>query len=243
MSASLPVLLRHLQVAWQPIIEALPGRGVAHEALMRIDHGSAAGPLEALAMAAAEGRVPELEQAMHRAIADQLLELTGDNVVFVNLHPSTLAEDWLFTREAPLAELAPRVVFEVPEAQIPLTERALAGRVLHLRSLGYRIAMDDVGVRCSTLARARRLRPEFLKLDRSVISKDFSVCGRPRFVEQVVDLARHQGARVVAEGIEYIDDVARLRHLGVQGFQGFLFARPEVAELGSLLPPGVRAAS
>lgn len=243
MTATLPVLLRDLQVAWQPIIEALPGRGVAHEALLRIGDGSTHGPLDALALAAQEGRVEELERAMHRAIAGQLGELAGDNVVFVNLHPSTLSEDWLYEAAAPLARLAPRVVFEIPEAMIPMPERTLARRIRQLRAMGYRIAMDDVGVRHSTLDRARRLRPEFLKLDRTVITKEYSVCGRPQFVERVVDLARHQGARVVAEGIEYVDDLTRLRSLGVQGFQGYLFARPAVAELSSLIPPSERFAS
>ena len=99
-----------------------------------------------------------------------------------------------------------------------------------LRAAGVRLAIDDFGTGYSSLAYLTQLPIQVLKIDRSFV-KDL---GRSRSSEAVVAtvmaLARALRLRVVAEGVESDEQLVRLRNLGCDAVQGFLFARPMPAD-------------
>jgi EAL domain-containing protein (putative c-di-GMP-specific phosphodiesterase class I) len=105
-----------------------------------------------------------------------------------------------------------------------------------LRGLGVGLAVDDFGAGPSSLATLQRLPVQAVTVDRSLV-EGVERGGEPAAVlGALVGLAHALGLSTVAEGVEVVGQVDRLRSLGCDAAQGFFFARPERAEaLGALL--------
>ena len=91
-----------------------------------------------------------------------------------------------------------------------------------LRRLGVGLAVDDFGTGYSSLTRVADLHASVLKLDRSLVL----AMADTRTAEEALMLARRFGMRVVAEGIETIDQLQRMRDIGCDAVQGYLTGRP-----------------
>jgi len=94
-----------------------------------------------------------------------------------------------------------------------------------LRQAGVQISVDDFGTGYSSLGYLRQLPIDTLKIDRSFVVEIDSGRG-DIFAETIVALARKLGVATVAEGVESVAQVSRLRELGCDIAQGFLYARP-----------------
>jgi EAL domain-containing protein (putative c-di-GMP-specific phosphodiesterase class I) len=119
-----------------------------------------------------------------------------------------------------------RLVLEVVETSlVALPPHALAA-MDRLVDRGVRFAVDDFGTGHSSLARLKELPAQIVKIDRAFVTgvgrdpADFAVA------RAVVDLARAMGRCTVAEGVETTEQYHVLRGVGVDAFQGWLFARP-----------------
>ena len=120
------------------------------------------------------------------------------------------------------------------QVQIELTEsrpvedfEALELRSLeHLRALGYRVFIDDVGPAVKNLERLLTLPFTGLKLDKGIVRMMEMPGPGARFAPRVIEQARTHGLTVVAEGVETREMWDRLRALGVQEAQGYFIARP-----------------
>ena len=128
-------------------------------------------------------------------------------------------------------ELLPHVVIEVVESQsIAAGSVALAALEL-LRGHGARVAIDDFGVGYSNFAALEELRPEVIKLDRSLsVRAGEGEAGGVAIARAVLTLAESFGGTVIAEGIAHETHLEALRALGVQLAQGYLLGRPEPLE-------------
>ncbi len=96
-----------------------------------------------------------------------------------------------------------------------------------LRNYGIRISIDDFGTGYSSLSYLQSMPVDALKVDRSFTAKIASSPTAVSMVRAVIAMARALGLRVVTEGVENIDQVDILRHLGCDEVQGFLYGRPE----------------
>jgi diguanylate cyclase (GGDEF)-like protein len=113
---------------------------------------------------------------------------------------------------------------EVPESAVSRNP-ALATRALRaLQDIGVRTTLDDFGTGSFSVLELRRLPVDEIKIHESLLAELGS--DEQPVVGAVVDLAHALGLRVVAEGVETEDQAERLRALGCDGAQGFLFARP-----------------
>ena len=93
-----------------------------------------------------------------------------------------------------------------------------------IRDLGVEIGLDDFGTGYASLTHLRQLPLSFVKIDQSFVQGTGPE--DERIVAAVVDLARNLGLRSIAEGVETEAQLDRLRNLGCDQAQGFLFARP-----------------
>lgn len=117
------------------------------------------------------------------------------------------------------------VLIEIVESRARDT-KALADFVASYRKHGFLIALDDVGAGHSNLDRIPLLKPDVLKLDRSLVSGVDRHMTRLEVVKSFVQMASRLGSLALAEGVERQEDILCLLEAGVDVFQGFYFGRP-----------------
>jgi EAL domain-containing protein (putative c-di-GMP-specific phosphodiesterase class I) len=98
------------------------------------------------------------------------------------------------------------------------------GALAELRSQGVRTALDDFGVGYSSIDALRALDVDMLKIDRSFVAQLVSNAKHHEIVRSIINLSQALRLEVVAEGVETFEQASALYSLGVQQFQGFLFA-------------------
>ena len=169
---------------------------------------------------------------LQRALADfaALPAAVGRPTLAVNVSPRQLGPRLPRTVADALAEarIEPnRLVLEITESALmddPHTTRTVLS---DLRELGVSIALDDFGTGRSSLSFLRTVPVDILKIDRSFVSE---LAGADpdaiAVVLAVLNLGHGMGLVVVAEGVEHEDDLAVLRDMGCDEYQGFIDGRP-----------------
>jgi diguanylate cyclase len=128
--------------------------------------------------------------------------------------------------------LAPgRLVIELTETTLMSDDLAVAANLARIESLGVRLAIDDFGTGYSSLSYLRRLPTQTIKIDRSFITPIGDDDAAAAIVGAIITMAHAVGQRVVAEGVETAGQAARLKLLGCDSAQGYLYARPQPAEI------------
>lgn len=104
---------------------------------------------------------------------------------------------------------------------------SVAHGVDRLRAAGYRLAVDDFGAGFSNFSRLEQLRPDFLKIDRSLVARAGSgVDGGVAFLAAARSVAESLRCQVVAEGVQTAAERDTARELGITLGQGFLLSAP-----------------
>jgi len=218
--------LGSLWMAFQPIV-SLAARGpIAYEALMRSREPGFQSPLPMIQYAERSGRLPELGRAVRELCADAAANIPRGAALFVNVHTQDLFDSELFSSSSPLASYADNVVLEITERGAIDDVGDIAARMRRLRSLGFRLAIDDLGAGYAGLSSVATLEPDFVKLDMSLIRDLASSPIRQRLVSSMIDACRDTGMKLVAEGVETVHELGKLTELGCDLLQGYHFARP-----------------
>jgi EAL domain-containing protein (putative c-di-GMP-specific phosphodiesterase class I) len=213
-------------VAQQPIVSWSQRRIFAHEALVRNEEPTLRSPLDLFDAAEKLGRLHELGRAIRVQIASALDTTPPPGHMFVNLHPADLSDAGLYEESAPLCRFAEQVVFEITERATLDSIPDLPQRMARLRSLGYRIALDDLGAGYSGLSSFTQLEPDVVKVDMSLIRGIEESAMKQKLVGSVVALCAELGILIIGEGIETPGERDALVTLGGDLCQGYLFARP-----------------
>jgi EAL domain-containing protein (putative c-di-GMP-specific phosphodiesterase class I) len=115
---------------------------------------------------------------------------------------------------------------ELTETAIIDLHPDLVQQLGRIRDLGVQIGLDDFGTGYASLTHLRRLALTFVKIDQSFVQGLGTDHEDERIVAAVVDLAANLGLRSIAEGVETTDQLQRLRALGCDQAQGYLFSKP-----------------
>ena len=119
-----------------------------------------------------------------------------------------------------------QIVMEVTERQ-PLRDMNVARKIIsEMQSLGIRVALDDAGTGHGGLAYLQKLGIDIIKIDKMFIDALGSDASSTSIVDMLVELAGNLGMGIIAEGVETMEQIARLRELGVTSAQGYIFAPP-----------------
>jgi EAL domain-containing protein (putative c-di-GMP-specific phosphodiesterase class I) len=133
----------------------------------------------------------------------------------------------------PLAARASEVVLEITERASLEGIPDFRSRILNLRDLGYRIAVDDLGAGYAGLNTFAALEPDVVKLDMTLVRNADSEPVKRKLIGSMATLCRDLGIQVVAEGIETKAERDTVVDLGCDLLQGFFIGRP-----GPLPVPG-----
>jgi EAL domain-containing protein (putative c-di-GMP-specific phosphodiesterase class I)/GGDEF domain-containing protein len=236
--AELRRIIREAEIfsVFQPVVDLATGETIGHEALARGPKDSGFEmPAAMFAMSARLGVGVDLDRLCRRRAVQGsgALGETGRGKIFLNVLPGSLFDpEWFEESFAGLlseSSLSPRdLVLEVSERGAdPDIDRLVSG-LEALRDRGFGVALDDVGTGYASLATIEKVRPDYLKVDVSLVRGVDENLIKQELLSSLVHIARRIGAAVVAEGIESEKEAEAIRATGAPLGQGYLFAGPSV---------------
>jgi diguanylate cyclase (GGDEF)-like protein/PAS domain S-box-containing protein len=223
---------------YQPIVSMIDGRIQGFEALVRWNHPERGmiPPGEFIAIAEESDLILLLGRWVLRESCRQLAEWKANLVsatsltVNVNVSSRQLSDARLMEDvETALADsgLDPGcLALEITESSIMGNGEQTLATLDRLKKMGVRLQIDDFGTGYSSLSYLQRLPFDALKIDRSFIRDLGTDVGSVDILKAILALARSLKLEVIAEGVETKEQLAKLRHLGCNLFQGFLFSKP-----------------
>ncbi len=219
---------------FQPIVASQdPADIYGYEALTRgvADDGQLIPPLTLYEAAVTEDLLSHLDRM---ARIGAIRAAAGHGIassVFINFTPSSIYTPEFCLRSTIGAmrrtDLTPRqIIFEVVETERIDDLAHLEGILGTYREQGFRVALDDLGVGFASLNMLYSLRPDFVKLDRSLVQGVDSDSYKATIASRLLDTALSLGVESVAEGVETEAEWRWLTANGATYQQGFLFAHP-----------------
>ncbi|HEV8564292.1 MAG TPA: EAL domain-containing protein [Actinomycetota bacterium] len=222
-----------LGVRFERVVDLSTGGVVGEEAIPVFPHDMERSPLELFADAQAVDLLTRLELTFVQAALDALDRVPHDRWISLSVSLSTAGSAELLDL---LSEAPPeRVVLQLTELE-PVNDRERLERsITRWRASGVRIAIDDVGPGIASLRDLVRIRPDFVKLDTSVIRGIEDDLSRQRLVRALLSIAEDLGSTVIAKGADTAAAVETLVRLGSRLAQGSAVApEPYVGEAPAL---------
>jgi EAL domain-containing protein (putative c-di-GMP-specific phosphodiesterase class I) len=215
-------------MAFQPVVDLALNRIDSYEALVRGPNGEGAesilGKVDAQTLYA-------FDQACRVKAIEMAAELKLDRRLNINFLPNAVYEPAACIRQTLNASARTgfpldHLTFEIIEQE----ELAEAGHLLRIiteyHRLGFKVALDDFGTGYSGLSRLAELKPDIVKLDRSLIKDCDQDRVRMAIIASMVALCREIDVKIVFEGVEKLEEVETLRAAGARFMQGYFFAKP-----------------
>lgn len=226
----------HLELYYQPRVDAISGHIVAVEALLRWnhpDHGVIL-PEHFIPLAEETDLILTLGEWVLRRACQQYRLWVNQGIaperLAVNLSPRQFSHSNLVELVSTVlaeSDLQPeQLELELTESTLMEDVDAAANTLQELKQLGVHLALDDFGVGHSCLNHIRRFPFNTLKIDKAFVAEMTSDPNSTAIVDVVIALSRRLQMQVVAEGVETLDQLITLRNGGCQQIQGFLFSRP-----------------
>jgi diguanylate cyclase (GGDEF)-like protein len=231
-----------LRVYYQPKVLLSTGKITGMEALVRWEHPEhgLVLPDEFIPLAEETGLIVPLGQWVLRETCRQAREwqeqypTASSLATSVNLSVKQFREPYLVQNLKEILReqgLDPRCLqLEITESVVAYDVEYAVGLLRELKGLGVRLAIDDFGTGYSSLVSLQRFPLDDLKIDRGFVaglgedSQDEAIAGL------VIDLAHALGMRAIAEGVETMEQLARLRGMGCDQAQGAYFWKPLTSE-------------
>jgi len=239
---SLETGLRHalerneLALVYQPKVDLVSGRVVGLEALARwlTRSGGMVGPTQFIPVAEETGLILPLGRWVVRAACEQWIAWRDAGLrpppVAINLSPRQFSDARLIADiDAILADTGMETAYlqlEVTESAAMENPERTFGMLDALRERGLHVYIDDFGTGHSNLAQLKRMPIDALKIDKSFIDDVLSDSDDAEIANAMIRLSHALNLRVVAEGVETVEQVAFLKGQGCDEIQGYVVAKP-----------------
>jgi EAL domain-containing protein (putative c-di-GMP-specific phosphodiesterase class I) len=229
-TGSPPEIPFSMRTVVQPIVRMRDLTVVAYEALSRFDPAT---DVEAVFVQAHQEGYGDLLESTAIQTALRFPGRTGELELFVNVSERAMrsAHFWK-TMPARLDG----VMVELHETRDGLADTNVSRMLDRFRDRGARVCLDDLVASAEDLDRIVSLRPDMVKIDRSLISRCDADPGKVGEIERLLRFAEAHGVGTCAEGVETVAELVTLRSLGVPFVQGYLLGRPEPHWIEPLLP-------
>ena len=230
--------IRHGELVpyYQPIVDLGHRQIQSLELLCRWKHPRQGllAPDKFIALAEDSGLIGPLTMSLLRQACKDLARFPAHWRLSINVAPQQIQDPTLVPQL-----LAVLQQHGVPPARldVELTETALVNDtarardvILSLKRAGMTVTLDDFGTGYSSLSYLAEMTFDKIKIDRSFVRTLHDRPQSAKIVDAVVGLSRSLGVETVAEGVETEEDARKLRALGCNLGQGYLFGRPMAAE-------------
>lgn len=215
---------------FQPIVDTHSHELLAHECLIRLNMGRIYNGGEIVEAAIVRNEMHALDSHARQLAIRSAAMQSRHGKYFVNFMPSSVYNPefcMISTLDALTRSSMPaaNIVFEVVESDLVRDPAHLRKICDFYRRHGFGFALDDVGTGSNSLQMVCDLKPDYIKLDKSLIQN----VEQPMYgatIRKLVELAEQFGVQVIAEGVERLQTVENLWLLGVRYMQGYLFGRP-----------------
>ena len=225
-----------LEVYYQPIVNVQSGEITGAEALVRWHHPTRGlvSPDDFIPVAEESGAIVPIGQWIFAEACRRAQEWRSSGLgmlrVSVNLSARQLQQEDLVTQ---LAAILAETGLPLDLLQIEITEGAVMKNVdfiietlTELRKMGIRLAVDDFGTGYSSLSYLKRFPIDSVKIDRSFVRDLATDPNDAAIVTTIIAMARSLNLKVIAEGVETVDQLDFLRRRGCDDFQGYLVSPP-----------------
>ena len=214
---------------FQPIVSARNGEIYAYEALMRANTEKKITPLQIIHYAGLLDRLDDVERLTFLNVLSYLREHPQEfegKRLFINSIPgTTLEEEDRSKVDRELKNYNSTAVVELTE-EAELDDKALEAMKVRYKELGINTAVDDYGTGYSNIANLLRYMPQYVKIDRSLLSGIQDNPQKQHFVREIIEFSHENGIMALAEGIETTEEMQTVIHLGVDLIQGYYTAKP-----------------
>jgi len=223
---------RGLRTVFQPIVALDSLEAIGYEALTRGPVETPYESPEALFSCAQQSKLGrELDRLCKLTAITSAKERPSGTYLFINTLPTTLDDPEFLNGRAfenlSASNLKPHdVVWELTERN-PIEDFDAFGVIMQeFTTLGYKIAIDDVGTGYSSIQTITHVRPLYLKVDISLVTRIEENLLKQELVSSLLSLASNIHADLIAEGVETQAEINALKDLGVKFGQGYIFGRP-----------------
>ena len=214
---------------FQPIVKASDGEIYSYEALMRSNTEKRISPLDIIKYAGMQGRLTEVERYTFLNVLNMITakeEAFGNAKIFINSIPGLRLEAGDFEEIKELLKSnSHRTVVELTE-EAELDEAELDHTKALFSELNIEIAIDDYGTGYSNVSNLLRYMPNYVKIDRALLSGIDSKPQKQHFVSEIIKFCRDNGIMSLAEGVETGEELRTVIHMGVDLIQGYYTAKP-----------------
>ncbi len=222
---------------FQPIVRVSTGEIYSYEALMRSKTEQKVSPLKIIKYATMLNRLQDVERATFLnvlGIVDADREQLDVKKIFVNSIPGVRLDKKDAGRVLSLLEKhKDTIVVELTE-EAELQQDDLERLQQQIRTIGIETAVDDYGTGYSNVSNLLRYMPNYVKIDRSLLSEIQLQPQKQHFVREIIEFCHENHIMALAEGVETSEELRAVIHLGADLIQGFYTARP-----GEGFTPGI----
>ena len=214
--------------AFQPIVNVRNREIISFEALVRGPNGESSASVFAQVP---KCHMPRFDEICRRKAIYLASRLRIPNRLNLNIAPESIYEVDLnitATFRASIQSGIPveNIVFETLETENLTDQRNLLKYLQIIQDFGFKTAIDDFGAGYSGLKLLADYQPNYIKLDRHLISDIHEDGIKQRIFSGIWQICKGLSIEIVAEGVETAAEYHWLQDAGVNIFQGFYFARP-----------------
>jgi len=212
------------------------GKLLGAEALIRWEHPEKGviQPRQFIPIFERNGLISDIDRHIWELACRQLKKWKergrDDIYISVNISPrdfQVLNVYRAFTELVDKYEIAPKnLKLEITETAIVLDFERQKDLISRLRRNGFLVEMDDFGSGYSSLNMLKDLHVDILKIDMAFLKKAGDEERSKKILQMVIGLSRQLGMPVITEGVENAEQVAFLKSVGCEMFQGYYFAKP-----------------
>ncbi len=220
---------RNIKVVFQPIVDIINKDILGYEALSR---GPANTELEnpeiMFSLATEADLVVELERACREAALRYVKKLEPKRFIFINTEPEAVYDPALSKEHiVKHAKVEPDyIVLEITERTAIRNFNLFKKHLTKFKKDGFKVSIDDAGSGYASLQSIAMFKPDFIKFDVTLIRNINNDFVKQEIVSLLIELANKMNIKIIAEGVETLEEYKTIKALGVQYAQGFLFARP-----------------